>query len=566
MIEVRQNGILQCEASVPAQGRQRAVSFGRHRKNQLSVEFGKVPETIPLFTFRDGSYFALLEPRIEGFVNNGAEFGTVAEFLTPIGSLSKLASVADPFALRLGDQARGVLRLGEFEILFKIGRPKSARYSSRTSASISRAPFAPPTADTALERHIIWAALAFALFIFVPGLIWLTMAPYKKITSLERLPDHFLIQFIHPEHFRFLPRIYAEEYRADHAVAQAMHWVSELQRRWDAEMVGAPAHSNIPLLNNYTRKISFEHIEEGWRSHQQKTYQELEKKRQSSASPRYYSFQSQYPVLALETAGGSNGSLYLRHLTRIRQLDTAYDSLRQMIEIEQEFVNRSIEEMGGQRKGIFSEPTPPRDQDYAVDPEFARESDRFRAAEGWSRRAAQSIYWSSHYRAAREQKAIEESLTKQGHVSRPAILWVKKESLLTPTFASPDAKRSSAAEQALLRNALYADGVIHIPPPPQPKPILDRKRVELVVIDRREEVRGCYESALRRNPKLEGLLRLSWEVNTKGQGQNVKIVSSSIASVDLVQCMKQLLLDWRYPKSKHGPVRVAFPFRFQVER
>ena len=130
-IEVHQCGVLQETRLIKAGSGNKTVTFGNSRTCTLRVEFGKVPDSLKIFKAEGHSFFVLIEPRLTGFINSGSEFGTISDFLSPEGAISALATIADPFPVKLESGCRGVLQIGEFDILFKLERlvlPKKRQF------------------------------------------------------------------------------------------------------------------------------------------------------------------------------------------------------------------------------------------------------------------------------------------------------------------------------------------------------------------------------------------------------------------------------------------------------
>lgn len=77
------------------------------------------------------------------------------------------------------------------------------------------------------------------------------------------------------------------------------------------------------------------------------------------------------------------------------------------------------------------------------------------------------------------------------------------------------------------------------------------------------EVRFCYESALSRDPSLDGKMLVAFTVSGTG---TVKTASASEATTDdgLNKCILDHLLKWKFPKPKGGvEVSVTYPFIFK---
>jgi hypothetical protein len=342
-------------------------------------------------------------------------------------------------------------------------------------------------------------------------------------------------------------------------VALAVQWVMNLQHRWDAEDIGQQFHSKVPILGSFVREKSGEQIRMAWSTARAENFKRVDSVRTSSGSPRFFQYQSPYPEIVAHTSGESSGSLYLRHLKRIHDLDQAYSSLINMIREEQDFINSYLEERGIKRTGLFTTPSGWADavDVETIDDAFDRERFMYNAAEDWAKRSERSMFWpAQRLRSSERDRAV---------AVRPSILWLQKSSLISPHFLDQQAGRSAHPEQDLVRNALYADRKLMIPPAPRPEPFIDLARVEYVLVDRREEIRGCYENALRRSPSLQGTMRISWWVALNGKAFDVKIVNFTLMNPQLIHCVENLVLNWSFPKPVHGPVKVSYPFRFVAE-
>ena len=153
-LTVLQQGAPQLTACVPLGGLfSRRVRFGRARKAELSVPLAHLPDALRVFRVGRGKASAFIDPRFDGFLNDGSRFGTVREFIAPRGSLRDLATVLEPLEVKLAQGARGTLRFADYEILFRIdGRVDAPRLAARIQGA-GRAPLALPEANDAVERY-----------------------------------------------------------------------------------------------------------------------------------------------------------------------------------------------------------------------------------------------------------------------------------------------------------------------------------------------------------------------------------------------------------------------------
>jgi hypothetical protein len=560
IIEVRQNGVLQAALDLAPGKRRRLVHLGSKKSCELWVDLAQLPAELPLFYCESNRFGVLLEPRLAGIVNNGTEFANVAELLRPQGALSALASINDPLSVSLGAGARGMLHLGGYDILFKVERPATQNHRPYLGAGAGGGLLSAFAQETPQDKIAAALALVFALIIFVPACIWLLMAPSQKPTTIMDLPQPLLQTFVHPDHFRYLPKIYGETYNTQQSVHLALQWVQQLQLRWDAEEEGKAFASSVPLLAAYTRQGRTEAIVTGWQDSISQRHDALDAVRTNPKSDRYYSFQKPYPVLVTDTPGGTLGSLYTRQVNRIAAMDATYRSLRSLILSEQDYLGAHYSERGFDRETAFSAPT---QENSKTDDLFLKERERFAFAEGWAQRATQSRFFAVAQRPS--------SRLGEGAQVQRTVAVLMPTGFVAPRFLAPILGWQPSAESELymLANAEYALGLRPVPPAPQPKAWIDRKEVNAVLIDRREEIRACYEDALRRKDDLEGTLLLRWSIAQTGKAKDIHLVGSGWAQnhhKGLMSCLENLILSWNFPRPRHAAVQVEYPFRFVIEK
>lgn len=555
-IEVRQAGIVQADLLVPAGTKKREIIFGNRKSSDLWIELAKIPDAIKLFFCESGKFGVFLEPRIDGFVNTGSEFGSVGEFLKPRGALAKLAAIADPYEVKLDPGARGVLKIGDFDILFKIEKPRPPERKRFIPDGAASKLFEPIQIDSESESWARYLGFVFAAMIFVPLIVWLMKAPLFTPTSILQMSPKFLQQFVHPDHFRYLPKIYGLQYDPNRSVEQAIAWLDQLQARWNAEEAGQKFNSSIPILKDFVRTDQYVGIEESWKEKVTQSHSEIEQKRTSKLSPRYYQFQKKSPIIAATTAGSAKGSLYVRQLNRIHAINASYESMRTLVLQEQKFLRDFYSERGFESDGSFTAPHKSDSKNVEISPEFDAERARYAAADSWAQLAQGSRFFSAkNYTFSKDQ-------------TTPSVTWLEKTGTIVPSFAIGLNQDTLASEQKddLINNIRYALNVLTIPPPPLPTPVLNRAEVDAVILDRREEIRGCYEEALRKEGALQGSLKVTWWIGTNGKARDIQQGSSTLRQERLMSCLRNLILSWNFPKPRYGAVKVEYPFRFVLEK
>jgi hypothetical protein len=89
-------------------------------------------------------------------------------------------------------------------------------------------------------------------------------------------------------------------------------------------------------------------------------------------------------------------------------------------------------------------------------------------------------------------------------------------------------------------------------------------KVEKVIISKKFEIQLCYEAALRRDSKINGVMNWSWMLNTKGTISNIKLERSNITDDRMIDCIRRKLSRWKFPKPRRGSVKIEFPFKFST--
>lgn len=84
-----------------------------------------------------------------------------------------------------------------------------------------------------------------------------------------------------------------------------------------------------------------------------------------------------------------------------------------------------------------------------------------------------------------------------------------------------------------------------------------------VVQARSAGIKFCYEKELQRNPSLAGKVVLNWMINIQGKVSRAYVVSSTLKSPKVENCLLRQVRRWRFTKPDGGQCSVNFPFVFQ---
>jgi hypothetical protein len=74
--------------------------------------------------------------------------------------------------------------------------------------------------------------------------------------------------------------------------------------------------------------------------------------------------------------------------------------------------------------------------------------------------------------------------------------------------------------------------------------------------------RSCYESALAKDPRMEGRLTVRFVIDAEGRVTNPGIPENSLPDCDAVRCVRDHFRPLTFPKPEGGIVTVLYPIRF----
>jgi len=91
---------------------------------------------------------------------------------------------------------------------------------------------------------------------------------------------------------------------------------------------------------------------------------------------------------------------------------------------------------------------------------------------------------------------------------------------------------------------------------------IDMKELTMTINAQAYRIEQCYTDALKQFSLPSGTIRLNWQVNESGRAQKVNVLRNDVGSRTLVECMRQTLGTWEFPKPSGGAAEVSFSFRF----
>jgi TonB family protein len=92
---------------------------------------------------------------------------------------------------------------------------------------------------------------------------------------------------------------------------------------------------------------------------------------------------------------------------------------------------------------------------------------------------------------------------------------------------------------------------------------LSPAQINRVVSRNSKRLQGCYESELKKDRTLRGVIKVRFTIQTNGRISSTKIVQNTMRSSVVARCIQNKIKRWRFKsKPKGGSVTVAYPFFF----
>lgn len=90
---------------------------------------------------------------------------------------------------------------------------------------------------------------------------------------------------------------------------------------------------------------------------------------------------------------------------------------------------------------------------------------------------------------------------------------------------------------------------------------LSRYAINATIAKYLSQVRRCYENELNRNPNIEGLVSVAFEIGGSGMLNYSRVKKSSLGNKKVEGCITTKMMKWKFPKPKGGVnVKVNYPF------
>ena len=86
-----------------------------------------------------------------------------------------------------------------------------------------------------------------------------------------------------------------------------------------------------------------------------------------------------------------------------------------------------------------------------------------------------------------------------------------------------------------------------------------------LIQEQHQSVRRCYESQLKRTPKLQGSMDVRFKITHWGRVGKTKVTSNDLSNRKVKRCVVKAIRKWRFPFTRKGGVTIELPLLFKPQ-
>lgn len=527
-VEVHQNGELLSKTERPLK-KSGAIFLTADPKGELTAPYYPLPSDVRLLRMTDRGVEVDLDPNWEGFTTHDGKIETI----------SSDRRSAYTHILKRGDF--GSIAYHDLRILIRIGRehvPRQAQIRPSREYSGSLIEF-----WWGRELTGLWVGIFASLVLTLGFVFGLKARPDDRPKNFVDLPDDYTLPFINPLHLSQGPESQQDSYNRRRPIHSAVRFTEdfvditfELNEKHERDY-------SSPILESAANLYTERFQEDARRS------REAEDKRQEAESKQLADKRNGLVAIPVVRGEPLNAKL----LRVQKTLNDWYDSTRYTIDLR-------------------SKATASFTQDAAYD------FKNYKSVEKGAPKAPAPFKFNADeeqmYSAAKVVADQAKDARQQLHSLRANFEPLKPETSRPLGFAPSADYSPSMSSRDFIELNRKIDGIMaSLFDPQKPKKIqepiigtLDPKLIQKTVDRSRFELQLCYELALRRNQNTEGLMEWRWHLDTKGRVTDLELVDSHISDGKMIECIREKLSRWNWPKPQKGTIQVSFPFWFKPSK
>lgn len=527
-VEVHQNGELLSKVVKPLK-KSGAIFLTANPDGELSAPYYPLPGDIRLLKMTDRGVELDLDPNWVGFTTHDGK----------IENISSDRRAAYTHIMRRGDY--GSIAYDDLRILVRVGRDHPTHKSPVRPTKEYRGSIV--EFWWGKEFTGLWLGLFAGIVLTLGFLFGLKARPDDRPKEFVELPEEYTLPFINPLHFSQGPESQQDSYLRRRPIQSAVKFVDDfVSITLDLDPVRRNDY-DTPILQSAARLYADQFALDQVRA------KEIVSSR-SEAEAKQLSDRRNGLVAIPVVRGEAVSQRLLRLQTTMRSW---YDATPYLLDLR------------GKTTASFTQDPGYDFKDYkTVNKGAPKEKAPFKFS------GDEDLMYSSAKllaeAAALERQKLDKIRVKfeplRPETSRP--IGFAKGADYTPSMTGRDFLELNQKIDAIMASLFN---------PEKPKKILepivgtlDPKLVQKTVDRSRFELQLCYELALRRNQAAAGLMEWRWHLDTKGRVRDLELVDSDINDGKMIDCIREKLSRWNWPKPQKGTVQVSFPFWFKPSK
>lgn len=530
-VEVLQNGELIDSYSIPF-SKSRDVVLSAQKGATLQIpEYPLAKSHIIIKKLGRGKAMVVVPQDWEGFITSLGE----------VHDIDSQHSFEKKYEISEGDY--GSLNFRDLTFLFKI-RKEKLRASERIKADRSyRGSVINLLVKSKTEWTIIGIAMTASVFIwscFAGGLL---VRPNDLPTSYADLDAKYVLPYISADHLRQIPEANQKELNRRNYIKSTLDYY----RAYSQMVLGYEVDQDQLLFPNSVAAFR------SYYNDQQDKVEEAS--RQQAAIDHNVQSESSQAIIRIPSVKGTSASHDLSRL--MRTLNSYHESLKMNLAERRQFKfdftndpNYDMTKHGNipkeSHKPIFGKISFTGDDDD--------ETTMYKTAEELATKAERAREFID---ARKTNYKLPDSFLKPGirlAGSSPYATYISAENFQTDSFKLDNiiAAEFNPRSKVKVKEPLTGE--------------LDPVLVSKTIDKRKFELQLCYELALRRNQKTLGKMEFSWRIDSRGAISDLKLLETTIRDKRMVNCVRQKIASWKFPRPRRGSIKIRYPFSFKPRR
>ena len=430
----------------------------------------------------------------------------------------------------------GSIAYNDLRILIRVGRKRKVKAETLTRGKVSRAPLSSYWIESSFELKALGAGLVAASWIFASFVFGLANRADTRPKKLSDLKEVYTLPFVNPKHLEYLPEALQGNLNRRRLVGSVYDHYTDIAQ----VLMGYFPQKKTSLFDTTL-------------NHYRQQYQAYD-----SAIAAINLEQRQLTVRAARSS--NQGLLYIPSVSG-KTLEEDLHRITQKTALSHKALQANLTARTAMAKAFTADSKYDFEQ-YKAKTRF----DKGKKFTAWgftkdqrrmyeeAKQLADKAAWQqqrlpqSEYQIDLDDSATTMAVTihpKDAIVTslEPALLDRLNEKLNQVQAASFESRKIKTIREPLIGE-------------------IDPSLIGRIIRNNKFELQLCFELALRRNQLVKGTMEWQWRLDSRGRISDVQLLDSNISDQSMIQCVRQKIISWKFPRPRKGSVQVSYPFHF----